>query len=371
MFSSTALQGLDHVLSKDDPSKNSTLIMIGPFFLLLGAAWLFYIVRKDLFKDRSIAYVALAGFTFSVTSVSMHTLNKAVVSFTHQPSTVTCIQMLVAVVVLMCWHWKEVFAADRTQMFKWCLVPIAYAAMLNSSLIGYEYLSLTLVTVFRNLAPLVTMLVEGVIMPPEHQPKVTMPIIASIATMIAGAFLFSYTEAAFSWIGLGLVVLNTLLAIADRVLQRRLLVKECKDLPLSACMVVNNSLGVLPTILLAAASKEFQGFQESATNWRDPGIILLVIMSGFMGLFIGMSGLMCQKTMSATSFQVLQNMSKVVVVAVGVQIFGDDMTGFAKRSGMFLSLAGSMAYGYARTLENVQTTKDELQALKPDASHKA
>merc|ERR1719387_3286927 len=102
---------------------------------------------------------------------------------------------------LMTWYAREVMAADRRQMLRWCLVPVAYAAMLNSSLLGYEYLSLTLVTVFRNLAPLVTMPVENFIMPPEHRPQVTLPIIASLATMIVGAFLFSYTQSAFSWIG--------------------------------------------------------------------------------------------------------------------------------------------------------------------------
>merc|ERR1719502_665517 len=189
--------------------------------------------------------------------------------------------------------------------------------------------------------------------------------------MVVGALLFSWTEAAFSWIGLGLVVLNTLLAILDRVIQRRLLVAECKDLPLSACMVVNNSIGVIPTLMLAWASREFHGFEESGANWRDPGVVTLVIMSGFMGVFIGLSGLMCQKAMSATSFQVLQNMSKVVVVGMGVHLFGDSMTGSTRMFGMFLSLAGSFAYGYARSLENTQATKDELQSLKSDAAQKA
>jgi len=354
------------LLSKDDPMKNQTLLAVVPFFAILFILWLLYFARKDLFADKSIPYIILVGFTFSVTSVSMHTLNKAVVSFTHQPSTVTSIQMIIAVVTLMCWHGKEVISADRTQMFKWCLVPVAYAAMLNTSLLGYEYLTLTLVTVFRNLAPLVTMLVEGVIMPPEHQPTVTLPIIASIATMIVGALLFSWTESAFSWLGLFLVLLNTLLAILDRVLQRRLLVEECKDLPLSACMVINNSLGVLPTILIAGLSKEFQGFQDSATNWKDPGVITLVIMSGFMGLFIGLSGLMCQKAMSATSFQVLQNMSKVVVVVIGVQIFGDKIDSTMRIVGMILSLGGSMAYGYAQARERMKQGDQIKQGeLKP------
>jgi len=247
---------------------------------------------------------------------------------------------------------------------KWCLVPAAYAAMLNSSLLGYEYLSLTLVTVFRNLAPLLTMAVEGVIMPPEHRPKVSAPIVGALFIMVVGAALFSWAETAFSWFGVGLVALNTILAITDRVLQRRLLVAECKDLPINACMVLNNGLGIIPTLFLAYATSEVATFEESAANWRDPGIIVLVIMSGFMGLFIGLSGLMCQKAMSATSFQVLQNMSKVVVVPMGVGIFGDKMNDPSRIFGMLLSLGGSMAYGYARTMEDPEAAKKAtLKAL--------
>jgi len=359
LSSPTNATHLGHVLATDDPQKMKVLMSIGPFFMLLAVTWMFYFSRKDLFPDKSVAYIALAGFTFSVTSVSMHTLNKAAVSFTHQPATITCIQMLVALVVLLGMHWREVRAADRKQMLSWCLVPVVYAAMLNSSLFGFEYLSLTLVTVFRNLAPLVTMAVERVVMPPEHQPKVTFPIVGAILTMILGALVFSWTETAFSWFGVGLIVLNTVMAIADRVIQRRLLVQECKDLPLSACMVINNSLGMLPTILMAVLTHEIQGFEESATNWRDPGVIVLIIMSGFMGLFIGLAGLMCQKAMTATSFQVLQNMSKVVVVGMGVTIFGDKINDPIRFFGIFLSLAGSMAYGYARTVES----KAELSPL--------
>jgi len=349
------------LLSHDSPEKTETLETVVPFFTVLAAVWLLYMWRRDLFIDKSVAYIALAGFTFSVCSVSMTMLNKAVVSFTHMPSTVTGIQMLVAMAVLVCGNVGELRKADRGQMLRWCLVPIAYSAMLNTSLIGYQYLSLTLVTVFRNLAPLVTMCVEGVIMPPEHRPTVTLPIVVSILVMIAGALLFSWTETAFSWIGLGLVAANTCIAIGDRVLQRRLLVKECKDLAFPVCMIIANSLGLIPTLFLAWAQGEFQQFQQSKDNWMDPGVIVLVIMSAFMGLFIGLAGLMCQKAMSASSFQVMQNMSKVVVVFIGVEIFGDKMAGASRMFGMFLSLAGSAAYGYTRSLESAAKAKADKE----------
>jgi len=350
------------ILDAHDPKKHSVLMSMCPLFAMLFVVWAFYYMRKDMFADKSVAYIALAGFSFSVTSVSMHTLNKACVSFTGAPSSVTIVQMIIAVVAILAVQGREVLAANRNQMMRWCIVPIVYAAMLNSSLFGFQYVSLTMLTIFRNLAPMVTMAVEGIIMPPEHRPQVTTSIIFSLMIMVVGAVLFSYGDESFSWVGVSIVLLNTIVAIFDRVLQRRLLVKECKDLPLSACMTINNTLGVLPSVALIFLTGESQGLNAAAANWADPGVITLIIMSGFMGLGIGFFGLMCQKAMSATSFQVLQNMSKVVVVSIGVGIFGDKVVGIRQSLGIILSLVGSAAYGAARTQEN-NNTKAEMQKL--------
>lgn len=359
------------VLRRDDPEKIGALTTIGPFFLILGVVWGFYFARRDMFPEKSAAYVALAGFSFSVTSVSMHTLNKVCVSFTHAPSSVTVIQMLIALVCFMAVHYREVLRANRKQMLNWCFVPLVYAAMLNTSLLGYQYLTLTLVTLLRNCAPMLTMVIEQFTMPPEYRPKFTLPVVASLATMVVGAFLFSYSQTTFSFFGLSIIILNTLLAIFDRVLQRRLLVEECKDLPLSACMVINNSLGMIPTLCLALVTQEFGVIRANAMNWTDPGIVLLLVMSGFMGLGIGIFGLMCQKAMSATSFQVLQNSSKVVVITIGIQLFGDKVDSPARIFGLLLSLVGSAVYGYAKSLEMTPQKKAELEPLKGDAAHKA
>jgi drug/metabolite transporter (DMT)-like permease len=366
------VQGIPDVLSNNAPEKRGALKTVGPFFLILGVMWSIYFLRKDLFPEKSIAYIVLAGFSFGITSVSMHTLNKVCIDFTNAPSTVTVVQMAIALICFMAVYYREVLQADKQQMMKWCVVPLFYAAMLNTSLLGYEYLTLTLVTLLRNCAPVLTMCIEQFTMPPEHRPKFTLPVMAAFATMITGAFLFSYTQESFPFIGLVIIVVNTVFAILDRVVQRRLLVEECKDLPLQACMVINNSLGMIPTLALAAAQHEFNTVRGNMANWTDPGIILLLVMSGFMGLGIGLFALMCQKVMSATSFQVLQNATKVGVVAIGTQLFGDKVDTLARVVGLVLSLAGSAAYGYAKSLEMpVAKSSDKLAPLKGDEGQKA
>jgi len=262
--------------------------------------------------------------------------------------------------VTLALNWREVFAADRKKLVRWAIVPVVYAAMLNSSLVGYKYLTLSLVTVFRNLSPLVTIVVEGFIMDAEHRPKVTLHAVLAMLLMAVGALLFTYGQADATWIGLAIVALNTLVGIGDRVLQRRLLVSECKDLPLSACMTLNNSLGMLPTFALAMSMHEVEGYQAHHIAWTDPATLVLIALSGFMGMGIGFYGLMCQRAMTATSFQVLQNFSKVAVVGVGVFVFEDHFDSPQRFAGMGLSILGSAAYGYARSIESKDVQADIL-----------
>jgi len=357
MKTSSLSRASPDVLSKDDPVKLASLMTIGPLFLILAVVWSFYLLKKDMFPENSVAYIVLVGFSFDVTSISMHTLNKVCVSFTQAPAIVTVAQMMVALICFMLVYHREVLQADRSQMLRWCVVPIFYSSMLISSLFGYQTLSLTLVQLLRNCAPLLTMCIEQFTMPPEHRPKFTVPVVGALFMTIVGSVMYSCTLEAFSFMGLGIVMLNTILAILDRVVQRRLLVEECKDLPLQACMVINNSLGMLPTFAMAFLTHEFSLVDGHKANWTDPGIIALLIMSGFMGLGIGIFGLMCQKAMSATSFQVLQNCAKVAVVGIGMNLFGDQVPNLIGAMGLFLSLGGSAFYGYARTLEMAPTKK--------------
>lgn len=331
-----------------------------PLALFIGAAWTLYYLRPSTFQREGTAYIVLVGASFCATSISMHTLNKVCVSLTGSPSTLTLIQMAIAVGVTFALHSREVLGADRRKLFYWMAVPAMYAGMLNSSLLGYKYLTLSLVTVFRNLSPLVTMVVEGFIMEAQHKPKVTIPVIMSLLMTVAGASLFSYGQASSTWLGLFILTLNTVLAIGDRLLQRRLLTSECKDLPLSACMVLNNSLGMIPTMAMAYAMHDVNTFRAHHNAWRDPCTLLLVALSGFMGMGIGFCGLMCQRAMTATSFQVLQNMSKIGVVAVGVSVFGDRMDGPSQIVGMALSLLGSAAYGLSRANESMLKAADSV-----------
>jgi len=346
--------------------KLGSLTVCLPLVIFLCVAWTSkFVAKEDLFKTGGVLYITLVSASFGATSISMITLNKVCVSLTGAPSVLTAIQMAFAVAATLALQWKEVVGADRKKLLRWCIVPVFYAGMLNSSLFSFKYMSLSLMIVFRNLAPLVTMAVESAVMEAQHAPKVTLPVVLAIILMIIGALLSTIGQSDASYIGLAVVLLNTLLAVLDRLLQRRLLVSECKDLPLSACMTLNNSLGMLPTLAMAMAMHEVQAIPAHQAAWTDPATLLLIGLSGVMGMAIGFFGLMCQKAMTATSFQVLQNLTKIIVVFVGVSVFGDNMDSRTRQGGMVLSIVGSVAYGLARASEvaDKDARSGECQAL--------
>merc|ERR1719240_1719185 len=104
---------------------------------------------------------------------------------------------------------------------------------------------------------------------------------------------------------------------------------------------------MIPTLALAFFTKEMAAATESSAlpNWTDPKVLVLLVLSGAIGLGIGYYGFACQKAISATSFLVLQNVSKVAVVGCGIFFFHDPIKSPFAMAGLLLSLGGSYLYG--------------------------
>jgi len=299
-------------------------------------------------------YVTLLCISWASMSVGMHVLNKSLVEYLQAPALISGAQMLMAVVVMGSTSGDKLFLVPPGQLKRWLVVPIFFAGMLCSSFYAYERISLSLLTVVRNLTPLVALPLETIIMPADKRPTVTLPIIGAIFVMLVGAIIYGDgILPSLSMIGLMFALLNMALAVTDRLVQRRLLTQECKDLPSDVCTIVNNFLGLIPTIALAAATHQLTeaAQPEHRANWTDPRVMVLLLISGLVGIGICYLGFQCQRAISATSFFVLQNVSKVAVVSAGVVFFADPIKSASSVFGLALSLGGSFMYGAANMMQ--------------------
>merc|ERR1719482_161182 len=210
--------------------------------------------------------------------------------------------------------------------------------------------------IVRNLTPLVTLPVEMAIMPADKQPNVSRWMIMALTVMLAGAFAYG-GAITLSWVGLTFALLNMILAIADRVAQRKLLTSSCKDLSTETCVLLNNLLGCIPTALMGYRLGEVKEFNSAL--WFQSSATLLLILSGIIGSGICYFAIAVQREITATSFMVLQNTARMCVVVAGIVIFGDSIDSVSKINGLILSFGGAIWYG--------RTQLDAAEAAKQKA----
>lgn len=297
------------------------------------------------------AKIALLCVSWASTSVGMHVLNKALVDYLQAPVIITAMQMGLTVLVVSGRSWNELKGAPSAQILRWMIVPIFFSGMLISAFYAYSKISLTLLTLVRNLTPLMMLPLEALVMAPENRPAITFPVVAGMLTMLAGALVYSGGNfASISMVGVAFAFLNMILAVTDRLIQRRLLTTECKELSSTTCTLLNNFFGMLPTLALATATGQIsEAFAPGhRARWMEPQVLTLLLVSGLVGTGISILGLECQRAISATSFSVMQNVSKVAVVSAGVVFFSDPMGSTTSVLGLMLSLGGSFLYAWAQ-----------------------
>lgn len=367
-------------ITSSTSSEPLAMSQIFPFcFVMYGgvaAMWLLYglynkgkSAQADSGNDDGVglAYVSLLSGTWAACSVGMHVLNKSLADCLEAPCIISSIQMAIAVIYFGVTSYRQVMEANRGEMMLWLIVPVFFAAMLCSSFYTYQYISLSLLTVVRNLTPLMVLPMEGLVMPADKQPQITSTKIAALLVMLTGALVYSGGLKQVSMLGICFAFGNMFFAATDRLIQRRLLTTECKSLTSSVCAVVSNGAGIIPAMMLALATREVQGMAkpEHAVNWSDFRVMVLLTLSGIVGIGICYTGFELQRVISATSFAVMQNASKVAVVACGVVFFRDPIESVAAVAGLTLSLSGSYIYSQASLKPDTPKEEETAPARQP------
>lgn len=312
---------------------------------LLTVGWItFWWLARNGGEDLQSLKLSLLCLSFGVCSWGMNITNKSLVESLHTPTLVTAAQMFMTVIgtIILASHR---FSGSRGEMLRWSFVPFIFFGMLVSSFFTYRYLSLSLLMVIRNVTPLVTLPIECAIMPADKRPIITPQMLLALCVILGSTFVYC-EKITVSYIGVGYALLNMVLAITDRVAQRRLLTTECQGLSTESCVLLNNLMGLVPTLLLAVTLHDFDDFDKS--KWFASSTTMLLLLSGVIGTGICYFALAVQREIAATSFMVLQNACRMAVVLVGVLVFGDPIGWPFQVLGLALSFAGALWYGKAQ-----------------------
>jgi len=123
----------------------------------------------------------------------------------------------------------------------------------------------------------------------------------------------------------------------------------------SGCSFYNNILG-LP--LLIGAALYLGEHQTVASSSLGTGSMIVVGLSGLVGTAISYAGFKVQALVSATSFTVVVNVSKIVSIIFGMLIF-KKIPSFQAALGLIMSLSGALLYALSKNPPRTEQRKKD------------
>ena len=279
---------------------------------------------------------------FMVCSAGMMVFNKMVLRAARLPITIVMVQMAFTVVVL-CVLPCGLHFGSASDVMRWALsIPLLFTLMLASSMLALDHASMGAIIVVRNVAPIVTMAIERVW---GEQIEVTVGIICSLLYVCAGVALYTSADLQFSATGMAYMLANMASAVLERLLQRKMIAVQPIDVSKTGMMLLNNAVALVPMGLLLVGYGEHERWHElqrlSGSEWA------LLGASCVNAVGISWAGINAQGYVSATTFMVLSNLNKFVVVAFGIVVLHEARS-WRAILGCCVALSGGILYAKAR-----------------------
>jgi len=211
------------------------------------------------------------------------------------------------------------------------------------------------VLIFRNVLPIITFAMEKSMF--NNPPVVYAGHWISMAITLLGTVLYGMFNISVTTFGAAVILLGCGLTVLDKLLQRYLLTSEDFKASLAVCMLINNTVGIVPLFFFALATGEFSLWQTTLLS-ADKQTWVLVGATGLAGTALGYFGLVVARQLTAASVLMLQNSTKFLIIGIGVAMFGDDITGISA-AGCAISMLGSAWYGY-EAMKSAAKAKEDI-----------
>jgi len=316
-------------------------------------------------KMKQNAEIIFAVIFLMFCQSGMLIINKGVMIVWDLPITITIIQMAFASVVLL--SLSKTLLGEKgivtlrigknddgslkwNDVRRWSLaVPWLFALMLATSMLALHYSSTGAVVVTRNIAPIITLTIEALA---KEKVAVDVWTVAALVYTLIGVALYMMNDIEFSGIGFICIIANMGAGVMERIVQRRLIAVEPVDLSKMVLVLINNSVAIPLVAILLWPTKEYEDWhtlKASDPDGPDNGFAyFLLVLSCFVGVAIGWAGVNAQFYLTATSFMVVGNVNKFVVIAVGMLAMNESAS-WQAILGCVIAVSGGFLYAIART----------------------
>ncbi|CAE7228819.1 GFT1 [Symbiodinium natans] len=279
-------------------------------------------------------------------SVGMLLYNKLAIEAFPLECSLVWMQLAFATLVILCFAWPSIHIGSFRDLCRWSAVVPFYCGMLMTSILALKSAPMSLIIVMRNASPLAALAIERFYPAPL---RISAPMLFSIMIMVAGAGMYVSQLPHEHLEGVGWVLLNSAVAVGDRLLQRLLLSKDQQPVDISrpGVILINNLCGLLPVGLLVLMHGEAAQLSQAYASLSSWGV-LYIFLSCLIGVSLSYTGVWAQSLISATSFLVMVNANKFVIV--GIEAFGLHAKALSplQVAGASITILGGILYSMER-----------------------
>mmetsp|Transcript_84909 Transcript_84909/g.134443 ORF Transcript_84909/g.134443 Transcript_84909/m.134443 type:complete len:316 (-) Transcript_84909:43-990(-) len=312
--------------------------------------------------EQERSEIPLAISIYCVSSSGLMLSNKLAIHDFPLECSLVWLQLAFSAFVLSTVGYPYIRVGSRKDLLRWSMVAPMYCAMLLTSMLALKSAPMSLVIVIRNASPLGTLVLERFYPEPL---QVSGKMLMALIVMFVGAMMYMVDHRdKMNWAAIGWVVLNSIIAVVDRLLQRLLLAKDqCPvDISKTGITLINNLWGVVVIGIAIMMKGELPAVPDAAKHLTWAGQANLVVTL-VLGLTISYTSIWAQSLISATSFLVMINANKFVII--GIEAFGmhSKALNHIQVLGASLTVLGGVLYGKSR--QWIEQEAEERNTLLP------
>jgi len=369
----------DVVIQVNIASSNDIICVYLILFVPLIMGWTAYFH----YGQQESHYHNLLQLTFCATSLGNILINQSLCILMRAPMALTCIQAGALVVIGLPLAILQTMSSARSRpevenseekstmgaLLRWSPAAFGFGGyQLADHLLSF-YTSLSERTVFGNLTPVLSMLVEASLATFWASTRFRNATFAermSVFGITVGVLVFALQYPDFNAMGVEVALLCAVMHLIYRMIQRTLLAKPW-PVPTTSLVCYDGAVLFGPSLILSFfETPAREGVWRAWMLWTaDPAIMIMTLLS-CVTFFAGhWSAIMLLRVSSVTSALILTNLSNGLCVVSGIWFFGDsDFEQPLAFVGIIITILGSMSYSYFSAPSSSTGEKSKSEGTK-------
>jgi len=316
-----------------------------------------------LIRDRQypVTECVGAGMAWAISSIGNLIINKLVIKdFRYAFTMIFAQNAMTCLIIMMMTGMSEKIRLHpiNGEGIKGFFVQVMlFCGILISSLQSLRYVSIPTVIVFRNITPLLVVLLSGawLLEAPNEPRRITVGKVIALVVVVVGSVIYGYYDIDFHHLGYLWCISNSVLMCLYSIFVKWFSIRTQYN---TMTFTFYSNMLSLPILIVGALITQELPFaaplQLHDLPFASKALLLLSCVCGFA---LSSSGMWAQLVYSATAWVAYGNFTKIPLVLTSALVFQDKLSA-QSIVGLVISLLGFSIYTYLASIQRSAAKND-------------